>query len=105
MFIVPEVLWIPVWNGVYELSQTSRSGGTYPFRMTFLEKSDNINILSAVLFIQFLGLLASLVYLIILRKQIQNKAALWFSVLLLVLIAIVTFFVFGMSVSLRNIGF
>jgi beta-lactamase regulating signal transducer with metallopeptidase domain len=105
MATIPEILWSPVENAIYELSQTNQSGGTHPFRSTFLEKTDNINILSTVLFIQFLGLFLSFIYLIAIRKQVQSKMLLWLAVSCLGLLAIVTFFVFGLSVSLRNIGF
>ena len=105
MFIVPEVLWSPVVNYLYQLSQTGKIGNTYPFHKTFLDHPDNVNTLSSILFIQFLGLFISAVYLIVLRKNIQNKTALWLSIIILALLSAVTFFVFGLSVSLRNIGF
>ena len=105
MTMIPEILWSPVGNAIFELSQTSRSGGTHPFRNTFLEKSDNINTLSTILFIQFLGLFISFIYLIVLRKQILNKKVLWLSLGVLLILAVINFFIFGLSISLRNIGF
>ena len=102
MFIVPEILWSPSGNFIYELSQ---SGNTHPFRKTFLENSDNINILSTVLFIQMAGLLFSSIYLVIIRRNIKNKIAMWIFSPLLFLAAVVVFFLFGFSVSLRHIGF
>lgn len=104
MFIMPEVLWSPVGNGIYEL-YLSHFGNTHPFKNNFLQNSDNINILSTVLFIQFLGLFAGLVYLLVLQKLIQHKAVLWLAIIFLTIAAIVTFFVFGISVSMRSIGF
>ena len=105
MFIVPEILWSPIINDLYEYSQSSRPGTTYSFMHTFLQHNDNINILSTVLFIQMAGLLFSSIYLIIARKNIKNKIALWAFCLLLFLMAVVVFFLFGFSVSLRHIGF
>jgi len=55
LFVIPEVLWSPVGNFYYELSQTSKSGGTEPFRDNFLQNSDNLSILKVVLLIQFIG--------------------------------------------------
>jgi len=102
MFILPEVLWSPVGNFVYELSQ---SGNTHPVRNNFLQNTDNINILSTVLFIQMAGLIAAFVCLLIVHKYIQNKTFLWVGYTLLFLGALITFFIFGISVSLRHFGF
>jgi hypothetical protein len=83
LFIIPELLWSPVGNFIYELTQTGRSGGTHPFRNTFLEDSSNINIFSTVLFIQLLGLFCSAVYLIIIHNSVKHKWLLWPSVVIL----------------------
>lgn len=104
LFVVPEALWSPVGNMIYEL-YLSQFGNTYPFRDNFLQNSDNINVLSSVLFIQLLGLVFTIVYLIFKRTHIQNKTVLWSSLVLLLLATLVTFFVFGLSMSFRNIGF
>lgn len=105
MFIVPEVLWSPAGNFVYELSQTSKSGGTHPFRQNFLQDSSNINYLSTVLFIQFLGALITAIYLVVIRKVFAIRILLWTLVAALLLISIVLFFIFGFSITLRHIGF
>jgi uncharacterized membrane protein YkgB len=102
MFLVPEILWSPVGNFVYELSQTSHGGGTHPFRQTFLENSDNINYLSTVLFIQLLGVFITFIYLLVLNKKIKNKMVLWSVIILSFFLAVVSFFCFGLSVSLRH---
>ena len=105
LFILPEILWSPVGNFIYELSQTSRSGGTHPFRNTFLEDTSNINMLSTVLFIQMLGLFASAVYLIVMHNSVRNKWLLWPSVAVLLFSSVVVFYLFGFSITLRSIGF
>jgi len=104
MFIMPEVLWSPVGNSAYEFYMTSY-GNTHPFRNNFLQNPDNINILSTVLFIQMAGLLFSSIYLVIIHNSIKNKIVLWLFSILLFLAAVVVFFLFGFSVSLRHIGF
>lgn len=103
MFIIPELLWSPVGNLFYELSQTGKSGGVKPFRLTFLDS--NVNALSTILFVQFLGATLSVIYLIYLNKRIKRKPLLWFGVIILGLLAITTFYLFGFSINLRNIGF
>ena len=62
MFVVPEILWSPVVNFYYELLQTSKSGGTHPFRYNFLQNSDNLNYLKFVIALQFVGLLLALIF-------------------------------------------
>ena len=101
MFVVPEILWSPVGNFIYELYKNTG----FPFRLTILEKTDNINILSTVLFIQMLGLLFSSIYLAVIHKNVENKIVLWGSSILLFLAAVIVFLLFGFSVSLRHIGF
>ena len=101
LFIIPELLWSPVGNFIYELDKNT---GT-PFRNTFLEDSSNINILSTVLFIQLLGLFCSAVYLIIIHNSVKNKWLLWPSVVILLLSSVVVFYLFGFSINLRSIGF
>jgi hypothetical protein len=105
MFLVPEILWSPVGNFVYELFQTNQSGGTHPFRQTFLENSDNINSLSVVLFIQLFGIVITIIYLVVIHKQIKNKTLFWLVATASFLLSAATFLSFGLSISLRNIGF
>jgi ABC-type bacteriocin/lantibiotic exporter with double-glycine peptidase domain len=98
MFIVPEVLWSPssdLFYGFY-----NNSGG---FRHTFLQNSDYINILSTVLCIQLAGLVFSFIYIAFIHKQVKNKFLLWLSLLILFILSLIVFLVFGISVSLRHI--
>ena len=104
MFALPEILWSPIINYIYELSQTSHSGGTHPYRYNFLQHPDNINLLSTVLFIQFLGLTLTLISLIVLNLKLK-KWYLWALAFVLLILTIIAFFVFGLSISLRSIGF
>ena len=104
MFILPELLWSPSGNFIYELYK-SHYGNTRPFRNNFLQDSSNINIFSTVLFIQLLGLFISAVYLIIINKSIKQKWLLWPLVVLLLLASVVVFYLFGFSIKLRSFGF
>ncbi len=101
MFIVPEVLWSPVGNFIYELERNTGK----PYRQSFLESSSNANTLSTVLFIQTLGLLFSAIYLAICHKNIKHKIVLWMMVLLLLFAAVIVFYLFGFSITLRHFGF
>jgi predicted cation transporter len=82
-----------------------KQGSVQLFRNNFLTNTDNINILSLVLGVQFTGLLCALVFLTLKRQQFQNKVAFFVSLSIMVIATIITFFVFGLSMSLRNIGF
>ncbi len=101
LFIIPEALWSPVGNFIYQLYKNTGA----PFRDTFLEDSRNINILSTVLFIQLLGLFVSAIYLVFNNKSIKNKWLLWFSVAILLLASVIVFYLFGFSIKLRSFGF
>ncbi len=103
MFIIPEILWSPVGNMIYELSQSGRGGDTYPFRMTFLENSDNANVLQKILFLQFLGLFFSAIYLFVIRKVLAKPYIAYIVASILFLLSVVVFFIYGFS-TMDNIG-
>lgn len=90
-------------NFVYEFFDDSAD--VKPLRDNFLMSFDNYNLYSTILFIQLLGIFATFVYLIVLRKKIENKFILWAGLILSFLLSVVVFFCFGLSISLRNIGF
>ncbi len=102
LFAVPELLWSPVGNFVYEFLQ--KGNKAVPLRQNFLDNTDNINILSSILFVQLLGLLTTTTFLISVRKNIKNKGLFWVGALLLLILTVIAFFAFGLSVSLRHIG-
>ena len=91
MFALPEILWSPIANFYYELSQTSRSGGTHPFRYNFLQNSDNLNYLRFVIAIQFIGLLLALIS-VIKNMDRKNKLIKYLFVSLLCILAIIVGF-------------
>lgn len=105
LFLIPELLWSPLLNDIYARMMPLKNGSVEFFRPNFLTNIDNLNTASVVLFIEFLGLLLTLLQLIRLRKVIINKFILGLSVFVLSLLSIVSFFNFGLSIALRNIGF
>lgn len=103
MFLIPELLWSPIGNFAYEWFQNTNS--VVPLRNNFLMDLNNINWFSSVVFIQMAGLLLLVVYLLIINKNIKNKLALWSGIVLSFILLVAAFFTFGLSVSLRHIGF
>jgi hypothetical protein len=91
IFAIPEILWSPVLNFYYELSQTSISGGTHPFRNNFLQNSDNLKYLKFIIVIQLIGLLLTSFFLLK-NKYNTNKIIKYLFVLLLVVFLIATGF-------------
>jgi len=102
IFLVPEILWSPVANFYYQLTQTSRSGGTYPFRNNFLQNSDNLNYLKLVFFLQFVGLLWFLISMLR-GALIKNKVIKYICVATLLILLIVVGFAlyFAMTFSIE----
>lgn len=99
---LPEIFWSPVGNLTYEFSQTGNRGGTHPLRETFLTNIDNINWLSTILFLQFIGLtLATAAFF---SSKPKSPTA-WVFGIALSLLSLFVLLLFGLSVSLRNIGF
>jgi uncharacterized protein YacL len=105
MFAVPEILWSPVGNFVYSLMTPLKEGSVQVLRDNFLLDKSYDNLYSTILFIQALGLTLTLVLLLLFRKNVKNKTALWISYILSFFAAIVVFLLFGLSISLRHIGF
>lgn len=99
MFIVPEVLWSPVGNTVYELTQ---SGNVIPFRHNFLMVSDNLVYFRMVNFIQFIGILSSL---IVSLKVKGEKFLNWLFLIILSVVTLVNLCVLYLSFALANISF
>jgi hypothetical protein len=101
MFIVPEVLWSPVGNLVDSLLQNSNH--VQVFRSNFLTSSDNTGLLLFFLFFQLVGIVGSLVLIF------QTKINIWiksFLIFVLVLLFLITGFIFYIGFSLRHgIGF
>ncbi len=101
MFIVPEFLWNPVTNIIYGFLQNSNH--VKDFRSNFLTNPDNTTFLLTVLFIQLIGLVFSLMYIIKTTTIARYKIPLF---LLTLFALIVTGFAFFITFSLRNgIGF
>ncbi len=91
LFLIPELLWSPISNLYYQLTQTSKSGGTFPFRYNFLQNSDNLNYLKFVVLLQFLGVLITLI-LALKNRVIKNKVLKYFFIALLAILLLLTGF-------------
>ena len=102
MFVIPEILWSPALNFIYEFFQKSNS--VHQIRPNFLANTDNANIYSSILFIQFIGLLFTTISLFIVNLK-SKRVLLWILDSGLLILTIISFFIFGFSVSLRHIGF
>lgn len=98
LFVVPEVLWSPVANLVYEFTQSSNR--TESLRQNFLTNPDNITSLNCVLFLQGVGILF-LVFVLLTNKK---TAAVWIGLVLLVALGMATWFLFYISVTLGRHG-
>ena len=105
MFLVPEILWSPVGNFVYSLIKPTVNGSIQTLRVNFLMDSDNINIYSTVLFIQLVGSVCYFVYAVTHSNNIKHKILFGIFGVFSFLFAVLAFFSFGLSVSLRHIGF
>jgi hypothetical protein len=101
MFLVPELLWSPVMNFIYEIFQNNNH--VQALRPNFLTDSSNVTPFIIVVFIQFLGLLITTV---IMTKSSAPKSAKISSIAFLLILLILTGFVLFTAYSLRNgIGF
>jgi hypothetical protein len=97
---LPEIFWSPVGNLVYSFYQNTNE--TIIMRPNWLSHSDNINWLSAILFLQFIGLtLATAAFF---SSKPKSPTA-WVFGIALSLLSLFVLLLFGLSVSLRNIGF
>ena len=101
MFLVPEVLWSPVGNLVFDFFQ--RTNNVEIFRPNFLTVSDNINLLLYVVCFQFIGILGSTIIAIKANVASLSKLIL---VSVMTIVLLVTGFVLYVIFSLRHgIGF
>lgn len=105
LFVIPELLWSPVGNFVYSLYMPLRGGSAQILRDNFLLDNKYDNLYSSILFIQLLGIFLTALFLIYLYKHFKHKVWFWLGVVLLFLLAVLVFFLFGFSITLRNIGF
>jgi hypothetical protein len=99
MFVVPEIVWAPVTNLIYEFMQNTNN--TLPYRNNFLMNPDNITWLSVVLAIQLLGSIFSIV---LLFKNKTKGLIFWSIISLLIILALVILFLFYLSITLGRHG-
>lgn len=101
LFLIPEMLWSPVVTIFFNFFVVN-----YIFRQTdFVDFTPNI--ISIVLFVEFIGLISSSIILFNISLSLHNKIKfinLSFGVLLFIL-SIMSLFSFLVSVFFRDIGF
>ena len=93
MFVVPEILWSPVSNLCYELINNTGN----PYRANFLTISDNIIWLAWILFLQLLG---SICFAVLMWKNVKKSHYFWFGAVFSTLLALVSFSLFYLSITL-----
>jgi len=99
MFVLPEVLWSPVTNILYEFSKNSGQ----PYIANFLMNPDNITWLNFVLLIQVIGLLLSSI--LLWKNTRKNYLYVFFAIFLSVLTVIVSYlFYISMTLGRNGIG-
>ncbi|OGE94751.1 MAG: hypothetical protein A3B10_04250 [Candidatus Doudnabacteria bacterium RIFCSPLOWO2_01_FULL_44_21] len=101
IFVIPEIVWSPIVSLFYSFAQNSNNAQL--LRSSFLYHPDNRNILTSILFLQFLGLLLTTILLIKLNLKLK-KPILWLLIVFLFILTIITFFLFGFSVAFNGIG-
>lgn len=96
VFIVPEVLWNPVVNTLYSFFQ---SGKIIPqiFRNNFLLEYRYEYLFKLIITMQLIGIVLALFYVIKYKNNIRNLVF-WPFVLICLLLAIITTFVFYLIV-------
>ena len=99
LYFVPEILWSPILNILYQLSQT---GNVLPLRENFLNHVDNIFLYKFILIVQTISIITSVA---VLAKASQKKLSLWFAVIVLSILTLVTVSVSYISFALSNISF
>ena len=99
MFIIPELLWSPILNTLYELWQ---SGNVIPFRENFIMASDNLLYFRLVNFMQLVGIVFASV---VLFKTSNKKFISWFLLSILILFSFFNLVVFYLSFAFAGVSF
>jgi hypothetical protein len=98
LFAIPEILWSPIVNIIYEFTQNSNK--TVPLRNNFLMNPDNITLLNYVLFMQGVGVMILIVDLLMMKKNWK----VWLVLALLMVFGVAVWFLFYLSVALGRHG-
>ncbi len=93
MFVVPEVLWSPAYKMYYATVSSLKNGSYQVWRPNFLDSYGNAGLWSNLILLEFFGLFFTAIFLIIIRKNIKNRVALW----------IVVFIIFIFSLLILNL--
>jgi hypothetical protein len=104
MFAVPEVLWNPVGNFLYSWFSPLQNGSIRTLRDNFLMKSNNLNLYSFILFVQFLGMLLFLIIFLMNGKKVKSRSLFLLTTAVIFLVVIILLLIFGLSITLRHIS-
>jgi hypothetical protein len=94
MFALPEILWIPISNFIYSFFSRPINGFPQLLRSSFLFNCQYESILKFIILIQFIGVMAFLIFLVKNKKDIKSKVIFWVILTASLLIWLATFFVF-----------
>ena len=98
LFVVPELIWSPITNILFELFQ---SGNVHPLRDNLLLKAENIFYFRIVNSLQLVGLLATITFLF---KEKNWNLGRWIFFLVLTILVLLNICVLYLSFALADIG-
>ncbi len=97
MFVVPEILWSPIYKVYYYTSMPLKDGSYQVWRENFLDKSGNAGLWGNIVLLQFCGILFAAIYLIIIRKSFKNKLLVWLTAVVLLFASLYVLWLYGLS--------
>ena len=97
MFIVPEVLWSPVYKFWYSLKFPTVGGHYAVIRQNFLDNSGNSGLWSNLVLLEFFGLFFTAIYLIVIRKAFKHAGTVWLIILICFLASLYVLWTYALS--------
>lgn len=98
MFAVPEILWSPIGNFIYSFLSPTVGGNYQLLRNNFLFDYRFENLLKFLVFIQSIGIVLFLIFLLKNKSAIKSKILFWTILFVGFLICFTTLFVFYLAV-------
>jgi len=95
LFAIPEILWSPIGNFIYESGQ--RTNNIKPLRESFLTQTDNFELWANIVLFQFICLLLITIYIAVLKKQFKNQRIYWAGLIIMSVITIYVFLLYSYS--------
>ena len=97
MFVVPEVLWSPVYKLWYSLEAPTVGGNYAVIRQNFLDNRGNSGLWSNLILLQFFGLLFTAIYFIVIRKSFTHRWLIWLLSLVSLLASLYVLWTYALS--------